>query len=148
MCATHHLLPCPSSHLPQFAVSQELLLREVARPAIQQVKAAPPSPQGAQGSPLLVTKGAAGGAPQGAKAAVGRVAMLCTCMSLPASRYTSHLPTGGAKLPAVPAVPDAAEEHDAQFPGEVMSQLSESVCVQLSAYHAAVADARVMKVRP
>lgn len=49
---------CSSDLALQFAVSQELLLLEVARQAIQQVKAMPaPAPADGNSSPLLVTKG-------------------------------------------------------------------------------------------
>ena len=46
-----------------------------------------------------------------------------------------------------PAICPPAEQHDAQFPGEVMACISDAVCATLSAYHAAVDDPRVMKVR-
>lgn len=45
-------------HYRQFAVSQELLLLEVARQAIQAVKGAAAPPPNGSGSPLLVSQGA------------------------------------------------------------------------------------------
>ncbi|PSC73790.1 hypothetical protein C2E20_3044 [Micractinium conductrix] len=81
-------------HFRQFAVSQELVLLEVARQTVQQVRAVgTPAPANGAGSPLLVTQ----------------------------------------------------DVHDAQFPAELMTCISRSVCGQLNNYHATVDDGRVMK---
>jgi hypothetical protein len=59
-----------------------------------------------------------------------------SCKTLHFSTFTHNHP-----------FPARAEEHDAQFPAEVMGCISESVCGMLSDYHALVTDPRVMKVR-
>ena len=129
----------------QFAVSQELLLLEVARQAIQSVRTAGASPRlEGSGSPLLVTKGGCG------CLVVARLAPSSGTWHRPAdvpAAFAAQLlfPILGPCL--LPLLIPPAEEYDSQFPAEVMACVSQSVCEVLGNYHASVDDPRVMKVR-